>query len=55
MGPVCVFCLAEDDTEVSLNPDEIVYDVEQNDENWWTGTNANGERGMFPANYVEMM
>jgi hypothetical protein len=25
------------------------------DEDWWMGTNSQGERGLFPANYVELV
>eukprot|EP00117_Sycon_ciliatum_P003939 scpid60937/ scgid8516/ Drebrin-like protein; Cervical SH3P7; Cervical mucin-associated protein; Drebrin-F; HPK1-interacting protein of 55 kDa; SH3 domain-containing protein 7 len=45
---------AEDDTEVNIDPEEIITDVDQSDANWWVGTNSRGERGMFPSNYVEV-
>lgn len=30
-------------------------DIDMVDEDWWMGTNPQGERGLFPANYVELV
>ncbi|XP_052773189.1 drebrin-like protein isoform X2 [Mya arenaria] len=46
---------ASDDTEVTFDPDDVLTHVEQIDEGWWIGTAPNGSRGMFPANYVEII
>ncbi|WAR22646.1 DBNL-like protein [Mya arenaria] len=46
---------AADDTEVTFDPDDVLTHVEQIDEGWWIGTAPNGSRGMFPANYVEII
>jgi len=45
---------ATGDDEVTFDPDEIITDIEQVDEGWWIGT-VRGHRGLFPANYVEMI
>lgn len=39
---------AEEDNELSLVEDEILTDVEQIDEGWWTAKGQKGH-GMFPA------
>jgi hypothetical protein len=39
--------------EINLVEGEYIYDVEQLDDDWWRGTTADGERGLFPASYVE--
>lgn len=43
-----------EDNEVELREGEYVTDIDMVDEDWWMGTNAQGERGLFPANYVEL-
>ncbi|KAM4677910.1 hematopoietic lineage cell-specific protein-like isoform 2-T2 [Discoglossus pictus] len=42
------------DDEISFQPQDIITDIEMMDEGWWTGT-CNGRRGLFPANYVEVI
>lgn len=44
-----------EDNEVELREGEYVTDIDMVDEDWWMGTNAEGERGLFPANYVEIV
>lgn len=44
---------AEDDTELSFEPGDIISDVEPIDKAWWRGSNQDGHQGLFPANYVE--
>ena len=44
-------CLGDED-EISFNAGDIIVDIEMIDDGWWVGTNAHGDRGMFPANYV---
>lgn len=41
-----------EDNEISFKAGEEIKIVSKVDEGWWTGTNAAGETGMFPANYV---
>ncbi|KZP18119.1 SH3-domain-containing protein [Athelia psychrophila] len=47
--------LAGEDNEVDLVEGEVVTDIEQFDEGWWSGTNSSGKNGLFPANYVELI
>lgn len=44
-----------EDNEVELREGEYVDDIDMVDEDWWMGTNSQGERGLFPANYVELV
>jgi len=44
-----------EDNEVELREGETVTDIDMVDEDWWMGTNSQGERGLFPANYVELI
>ncbi|XP_065820849.1 drebrin-like b isoform X5 [Labrus bergylta] len=46
---------AADDTEVSFDPDDIITGIEMIDEGWWRGYAPDGNFGMFPANYVELI
>uniref|UniRef100_A0A1A7XWD7 Uncharacterized protein n=2 Tax=Iconisemion striatum TaxID=60296 RepID=A0A1A7XWD7_9TELE len=54
---VCVRALydyqAEDETEISFEPGDIIRDVETVDKAWWRGWSKDGRQGLFPANYVE--
>lgn len=45
---------AAGEDEITFDPDEIITNIEQVDEGWWTGT-CRGVTGLFPANYVELM
>ncbi|XP_067262212.1 drebrin-like protein A isoform X2 [Chanodichthys erythropterus] len=44
---------AEDDTELSFEPGDIISDVETIDKAWWRGSSKDGRQGLFPANFVE--
>ena len=44
-----------EDNEIELKEGESVFDIEMVDENWWMGRNAQGESGLFPSNYVELV
>lgn len=44
-----------EDNEIELREGEYVTDIEMVDEDWWVGVNSLGERGLFPANYVEIV
>uniref|UniRef100_A0AAF5D0N5 SH3 domain-containing protein n=1 Tax=Strongyloides stercoralis TaxID=6248 RepID=A0AAF5D0N5_STRER len=46
---------AQDDTEISFNPNDIIYEIDQFDEGWWRGRAPDGSYGMFPANYVQLL
>ena len=52
---VCPFCFSADgEDEISFDPDDIIEDIDEVDEGWWMGT-CHGQRGLFPANYVELI
>ncbi|KAF2133012.1 hypothetical protein P153DRAFT_420875 [Dothidotthia symphoricarpi CBS 119687] len=44
-----------EDNEVELREGDYVTDIDMVDEDWWMGTNSQGDRGLFPANYVELV
>jgi len=44
---------AVEENELSFPEDAIIEDLEFPDEDWWLGT-YNGNRGLFPSNYVEL-
>lgn len=44
-----------EDNEIELHEDEYVTDIDMVDEDWWVGTSAQGERGLFPSNYVQLV
>lgn len=44
-----------EDNEIELREDEYVVDIDMVDEDWWVGTSSNGERGLFPSNYVQLV
>ncbi|GMM34165.1 Abp1 protein [Saccharomycopsis crataegensis] len=44
---------ADEDNELSFKAGDIITDVYEYDEDWWYGT-LNGERSLFPSNYVEL-
>ncbi|KAH7136581.1 hypothetical protein EDB81DRAFT_870644 [Dactylonectria macrodidyma] len=41
--------------EIDLVEGEYVTNIEMVDEDWWMGTNSQGESGLFPSNYVEVV
>lgn len=43
---------AQDANELSLRENEIIDDIDEIDEGWWTGKNSRSVVGMFPANFV---
>ena len=51
---ISFFIFLEGDDEVTFDPDDIIEDIEEVDDGWWMGT-VNGKRGLFPANYVELI
>ncbi|KAJ8261331.1 hypothetical protein COCON_G00170540 [Conger conger] len=44
---------AEHESELSLEPGDIISVLETVDKAWWRGYNKDGRRGLFPASYVE--
>ena len=44
-----------DGTEITFDPDDIITNIEKIDEGWWRGEAPNGQYGLFPANYVELV
>jgi hypothetical protein len=44
-----------EDNEIELREGEYVTNIEMVDDDWWMGTNAQGESGLFPSNYVELV
>ncbi|KAK0703835.1 hypothetical protein B0T26DRAFT_515412 [Lasiosphaeria miniovina] len=44
-----------EDNEIELREGEYVENIEMVDEEWWMGTNSQGESGLFPSNYVELI
>ena len=43
---------SDGDDEISFDPGDIITDIEKIDDGWWMGT-CNGQRGLFPSNFVE--
>ena len=54
-----MFCysIAEDETEISFDPGDVICYIEQIDPGWWRGVNEKymDQVGLFPANYVELI
>jgi hypothetical protein len=44
-----------EDNELELIEGETIMDIDLLDPDWYAGTNSKGERGLFPANYVELL
>ncbi|KAG7270995.1 hypothetical protein CRUP_014594 [Coryphaenoides rupestris] len=44
-----------DHTEINFDPDDIITGIEMVGDGWWRGYAPNGQYGLFPANYVELM
>ena len=44
-----------EDNEIELREGEYVTNIEMVDQDWWLGSNAQGDRGLFPSNYVEVI
>ncbi|KAI9280308.1 hypothetical protein BC943DRAFT_348097 [Umbelopsis sp. AD052] len=47
---------ASEENEISMAEGEIIHNIEQLDEGWWSGTSEDGSRsGLFPSNYVQIL
>ncbi|KAI3331933.1 hypothetical protein HD806DRAFT_478820 [Xylariaceae sp. AK1471] len=44
-----------EDNELELREGEYVTNIDMVDDDWWMGTNSQGETGLFPSNYVELV
>lgn len=44
-----------EDNEIELKEGEYVTNIEMVDDDWWMGTNSQGEVGLFPSNYVTLV
>jgi hypothetical protein len=44
-----------EDNEIELREGESVHNIDMLDEDWWMGTNEQGETGFFPSSYVEVV
>ncbi|KAE8348383.1 hypothetical protein BDV28DRAFT_143616 [Aspergillus coremiiformis] len=44
-----------EENELELREGEYVTEIEMVDKDWWLGSNARGERGLFPSNYVDLL
>lgn len=43
---------ANEPDELTFNENAVIYVLQKNENGWWDGI-LNGERGVFPSNYVE--
>uniref|UniRef100_A0A914D894 Drebrin-like protein n=1 Tax=Acrobeloides nanus TaxID=290746 RepID=A0A914D894_9BILA len=46
---------ADDDTEITFNPNDIITDIEMLHDGWWQGRGPDGSFGLFPSNYVKII
>lgn len=46
---------AEDQTELSFNPDDVITQIQMVHDGWWYGRAPNGMMGLFPSNYVQLI
>ncbi|EGW35412.1 uncharacterized protein SPAPADRAFT_48408 [Spathaspora passalidarum NRRL Y-27907] len=44
----------DEDNEIGFAEGELIVDIDFTDEEWWSGRNAKGEVGLFPAAYVKL-
>ncbi|CAH8583171.1 unnamed protein product [Heterobilharzia americana] len=53
---VCLYdYMANEEDEISFHVGDEIVRIEQIDEGWWLGQNAEGQFGLFPANYVGLL
>ena len=46
---------ASDATEISFDPGQIISHIDQVDPGWWQGLGPQGNCGLFPAGYVQIV
>lgn len=46
---------AADESEITFDPGDLIKHIDQIDEGWWQGLGPDGNYGLFPANYVELI
>lgn len=46
---------AAEDNEITLVEGQIITGIQQLDEGWWSGITQDGQEGLFPATYVELL
>ncbi|CDZ97972.1 Drebrins and related actin binding proteins [Phaffia rhodozyma] len=46
---------ATEDNELGFNEGDVLVEVDQVDEGWWSAKGPDGRVGLFPANYVELI
>ncbi|KAF1808967.1 hypothetical protein P152DRAFT_462020 [Eremomyces bilateralis CBS 781.70] len=44
-----------EDNEIELREGATISNIDMVDEDWWIGQNEQGETGLFPSNYVELV
>ncbi|KAI9831410.1 MAG: hypothetical protein M1826_003583 [Phylliscum demangeonii] len=44
-----------EDNEIDLVEGQLVTNIDFVDDDWWMGQNSQGESGLFPSNYVELV
>lgn len=44
-----------EDNEISLVEGQTITGIQQLDEGWWSGITPDGQEGLFPATYVELL
>ena len=52
---VVVVVVLGDESEITFDPGDIITNIEQIDDGWWRGQGPDGQFGLFPANYVELI
>ncbi|VDL33131.1 unnamed protein product [Hymenolepis diminuta] len=46
---------ADKSDELTFGENELIYVIKKNDDGWWEGIMMNGQTGLFPGNYVEVI
>ncbi|KAI6234109.1 Drebrin-like protein [Aphelenchoides fujianensis] len=46
---------ADDETEISFAPNELIFEINQSSDGWWTGRSQSGKVGSFPSNFVRLL